>query len=66
MGRNFQLLLGKWRGEALDESCGSPVFTETGEVVGLFRFMTNNGKAYCVSADVLVETGYKLSSIGEE
>lgn len=53
--------------ETLDgRSCGSPVFTETGEVVGLFRLMTNKGKAYCVSAEVLIETGYKLSSIGEE
>lgn len=58
--------LGNGGEEPLDESCGSPVLTENGEVVGLFRFMTNNGKAYCVSAEVLVETGYKLSSIGEE
>ena len=58
--------LGNGGEESFDGSCGSPVFTETGEVVGLFRFMTNNGKAYCVSAEVLMETGYKLSNIGEE
>lgn len=58
--------LGNGGEEPLDGSCGGPVFTETGEVVSLFRFMTNNGKAYCVSAEVLMETGYKLSSIGEE
>lgn len=58
--------LGNVMEEPLDGSCGSPVFTETGEVVGLFQFMTNNCKAYCISTEVLIETGYKLSSIGEE
>lgn len=60
------LYLGNGGEEPLDGSCGSPVVTQIGEVVGLFRFMTNNGKAYCVSVEVLMETGHKLSSIGEE
>ena len=58
--------LGNGGEELLDRSCGSPVVTEIGEVVGLLRFATPNGKAYCVSVEVLMETGYKLNSIGEE
>lgn len=57
--------LGNGGEESIDGSCGSPVVTEIGEVIGLFRFMTNNGKAYCVSVEVLMETGHKLSSIGQ-
>lgn len=57
--------LGNGGEESLDGSCGSPVVTEIGEVIGLFRIMTNNGKAYCVSIEVLMETGHKLSSIGQ-
>ena len=58
--------LGNREEQPLDESCRSPVLKEDGEVFGLFLFMTNNGKAYCVPVRVLMETGLKLSSIGEE
>lgn len=52
--------LGNGGEKPLDGSCGSPVVTEIGEVIGLFRFMTNNGKAYCVSVEVLMETGHSF------
>lgn len=52
--------------EPLDGSCGSPELAEDGEAAGLFRFMTNSGKAYCVSVEMLMEKGPKLSSTGEE
>lgn len=45
----------------MDRSCGSPVITENGQVVSHLHFMTNSVKPYCVSVEVLMETGLKLS-----
>lgn len=55
--------LGNGGEEPLDGSCGSPVLTEEGEVVGLFRFLTTSGNAYCASVEVLMEIGMTISGI---
>lgn len=55
--------LGNGLEEPLEGSCGSPVLTKDGEVVGFFRFLAENGKGYCVSAEVLIDIGMSLSEI---
>lgn len=44
----------------MEGRCGSPVLTDDGDVVGLFRLMTNSGKAYYVSAEVLDGDGIEV------
>lgn len=55
--------LGNGLEEPVDGCCGCPVLTDAGVLVGLFRFLTNYGVAYCVSAEVLIAMGMTLSSI---
>jgi hypothetical protein len=49
--------------EPVGGSCGCPVVTEDAAVVGLFRFLASNGKAYCVSPEVLLMMGMKLDNV---
>lgn len=55
--------LGNGLEEPLEGSCGTPVLTDEGEVVGLFRFLTASGKAYCVSPEALIDMGLQLGKV---
>ena len=49
--------------EPLEASCGSPVLTPNGEVVGFSRYLAENGKGYCVSGETLIDVGMSLTEI---
>lgn len=54
-------------GRCFLHDCPVPQLTQEAVAFDHRRHATlDNGKAYCVSVEVLMETGHKLSSIGEE
>ena len=51
--------------EAVDGSCGSPILTDEGEVVGLFRFKAVNSN-FCLAISALELRGYGYEICGGE
>lgn len=59
--------LGNGSERLLDGCCGGVVWTEQGEAIGQFRFLSKERSlAYITSFEHLIQLGYQLSQIGEE